>query len=94
MTTPRRTPGAYNGQPRNGQPRLRGQARADLAAQLAVRYDGGESILALAASTGRSYWLMRALLLEAGVSLRQWGGPRVARGRLARTETRTREDGR
>ena len=38
------------------------------------RYDAGESIRSLAASTGRSYGFVHRILTETGVSLRGRGG--------------------
>jgi hypothetical protein len=43
------------------------------------RYSSGESIRALAASTGRSYGFIHRILAESGVSLRSRGG--ATRGR-------------
>ncbi|MBR8741472.1 helix-turn-helix domain-containing protein [Nocardiopsis sp. MG754419] len=54
--------------------RVSGASRADLAAELKSRYDGGESIRSLAAATGRSYGFVHRLLGEAGVELRGRGG--------------------
>ncbi|CAL9328705.1 helix-turn-helix domain-containing protein [Nocardiopsis synnemataformans] len=56
-------------------PRLAGEDRSVLAAQLKSRYDAGESIRMLAAATGRSYGFVHRLLSEAGVELRGRGGP-------------------
>ncbi|ADH68213.1 MULTISPECIES: helix-turn-helix domain-containing protein [Nocardiopsis] len=56
-------------------PRLAGEDRSALAAQLKSRYDAGESIRMLAAATGRSYGFVHRLLSEAGVELRGRGGP-------------------
>lgn len=54
--------------------RVRGAERARLAAEMRGAYEGGESIRALAESTGRSYGWVRAMLLEAGTRLRGRGG--------------------
>ncbi|GAA3758458.1 hypothetical protein HDA32_001936 [Spinactinospora alkalitolerans] len=54
--------------------RVTGTERSQLATELKKRYDGGESIRSLAASTGRSYGFVHRLLTEAGVSLRGRGG--------------------
>jgi hypothetical protein len=45
-----------------------------LAADLKSRYDAGESIRSLAASTGRSYGFVHRMLSETGVKLRGRGG--------------------
>jgi hypothetical protein len=50
--------------------RVTGQDRDKLAADLKDRYDSGESIRALAVSTGRSYGFIHRLLKETGVTLR------------------------
>src|SRR3979409_2170538 len=47
-----------------------------LAKDLVKRYTSGESIRALASSTGRSYGFVHRVLTEAGVQLRQRGGAR------------------
>ncbi|MFC7327299.1 MULTISPECIES: helix-turn-helix domain-containing protein [Nocardiopsidaceae] len=54
--------------------RVTGTERSQLATELKKRYDDGESIRSLAASTGRSYGFVHRLLTEAGVSLRGRGG--------------------
>jgi hypothetical protein len=54
--------------------RVTGADRAKLAADLRKRYDSGESIRALAATTGRSYGFVHRILTENGVSLRGRGG--------------------
>lgn len=54
--------------------RVTGADRDRLAADLQKRYSGGESIRALAASTGRSYGFVHRLLAESGVTLRGRGG--------------------
>ena len=59
--------------------RVTGADRTKLAADLKKRYDSGESIRALAATTGRSYGFVHRILTENGVSLRGRGG--VTRGR-------------
>jgi Helix-turn-helix domain len=59
--------------------RVTGADRAKLAADLKKRYDSGESIRALAATTGRSYGFVHRILTENGVSLRGRGG--ATRGR-------------
>lgn len=61
--------------------RVTGADRDRLAADLQKRYSGGESIRALAASTGRSYGFVHRLLAESGVTLRGRGG--AMRGRSA-----------
>ncbi|GAB3445370.1 helix-turn-helix domain-containing protein [Streptomonospora sediminis] len=54
--------------------RVTGTERSELASELKRRYDEGESIRSLAASTGRSYGFVHRLLTEAGVTLRGRGG--------------------
>ena len=56
--------------------RIVGAERQTLAKDLVKRYTGGESIRALAASTGRSYGFVHRVLTESGVQLRQRGGAR------------------
>lgn len=56
--------------------RISGASREQCAAQLAAGYLAGASIRALAASSGRSYGFVQALLGEAGVELRSRGGAR------------------
>ncbi|MGI5171276.1 helix-turn-helix domain-containing protein [Spirillospora sp. CA-253888] len=45
-------------------------SRDRLAAELARRYNEGESVRALAAASGRSYGFIHRLLIEYGVDLR------------------------
>jgi hypothetical protein len=59
--------------------RVTGADRTKLASDLQKRYSAGESIRALAASTGRSYGFIHRILAESGVSLRSRGG--ATRGR-------------
>jgi helix-turn-helix protein len=54
--------------------RVTGADRSKLATDLKKRYDGGESIRALANATGRSYGFIHRILTETGVSLRGRGG--------------------
>jgi len=54
--------------------RVTGVDRSKLATLLGERYDGGESIRSLAASTGRSYGFVHRILTETGVTLRGRGG--------------------
>lgn len=54
--------------------RVIGVDRTRLGTVLGKRYDSGESIRSLAASTGRSYGFVHRLLREAGVELRRRGG--------------------
>ena len=54
--------------------RVTGSDRTKLASDLKKRYDSGESIRALAATTGRSYGFVHRILTENGVSLRGRGG--------------------
>jgi hypothetical protein len=54
--------------------RVTGVDRSKLATSLGKRYDSGESIRSLAASTGRSYGFVHRILTETGVTLRGRGG--------------------
>jgi Helix-turn-helix domain len=54
--------------------RVTGVDRSKLATLLGKRYDSGESIRSLAASTGRSYGFVHRILSETGVTLRGRGG--------------------
>ncbi len=54
--------------------RVTGADRSKLASELEKRYSAGESIRALAASTGRSYGFIHRILDESGVKLRSRGG--------------------
>jgi hypothetical protein len=54
--------------------RVTGVDRSKLATVLGERYDNGESIRSLAASTGRSYGFVHRILTENGVTLRGRGG--------------------
>jgi Helix-turn-helix domain len=54
--------------------RVTGADRSKLATALGRRYDSGESIRSLAASTGRSYGFVHRILTETGVTLRGRGG--------------------
>lgn len=56
--------------------RVTGSDRDKLAADLRKKYQKGESIRALAASTGRSYGFVHRLLTESGQALRGRGGAR------------------
>nr|WP_221473612.1 helix-turn-helix domain-containing protein [Planomonospora venezuelensis] len=62
--------------------RVTGADREKLAADLKKRYSSGESIRALAASTGRSYGFIHRILSESGVTLRGRGG--ATRGKSKR----------
>lgn len=53
---------------------LRGTTRTELARRAADLYGQGCTIRSVAAQIGRSYGCTRALLLEAGVRLRERGG--------------------
>jgi hypothetical protein len=63
-------------------PRVTGTRRSKLAADLKRRYEEGESIRSLAASTGRSYGFVYRMLSETGVKLRGRFSPksRLQRG--------------
>lgn len=54
--------------------RVTGDDRATLSADLKKRYEGGESIRALAQLHNRSYGFVHRILSEAGVQLRGRGG--------------------
>ena len=54
--------------------RVTGVDRSKLATTLGKRYDSGESIRSLAASTGRSYGFVHRILTQMGVTLRGRGG--------------------
>ena len=62
--------------------RVSGAERAKLASSLRARYDRGDSIRALAASSGRSYGFVHRLLTEDGHALRRRGG--ATRGQAAK----------
>jgi Helix-turn-helix domain len=62
--------------------RVTGVDREKLAGDLKKRYAAGESIRALAASTGRSYGFIHRILSESGVTLRGRGG--ATRGKSKR----------
>ncbi len=54
--------------------RITGSERDKLAADLRKKYDSGQSIRALAESTGRSYGFVHRMLSESGTPLRGRGG--------------------
>ncbi len=54
--------------------RITGTARIKLASDLRKKYEKGQSIRALAESTGRSYGFVHRLLVDGGVELRGRGG--------------------
>lgn len=54
--------------------RLRGEDRRRLSAELADRYEHGQSLTPIANETGHSFGFVRTLLLEAEVDLRPRGG--------------------
>ena len=64
--------------------RVTGADRTKLAADLKKRYDSGESIRALAATTSRSYGFVHRILTENGVSLRGRGGATRGRAKAKR----------
>lgn len=55
--------------------RITGHARELIGIDFRRRYENGESIRTLAASTGRSYGFVHRVLSEAGVQRRGRGGP-------------------
>src|SRR5580658_6218123 len=66
--------------------RVTGVDRSKLATLLGKRYDSGESIRSLAASTGRSYGFVHRILTETGIRLRgRGGGTRVGSRRHLRS---------
>jgi Helix-turn-helix domain len=69
--------------------RVIGVDRSRLGTQLGKRYDSGESIRSLAASTGRSYGFVHRLLTETGVELRRRGG--ATKSRTGRSPSRGRK---
>jgi hypothetical protein len=54
--------------------RVTGKNRDKLAGDLRRRYEKGESIRSIAASTGRSYGFVHRILGESGAKLRGRGG--------------------
>ena len=54
--------------------RVTGTERDKLAIDLRKKYDGGQSIRSLAASSGRSYGFVHRILSESGTTLRGRGG--------------------
>ena len=54
--------------------RVTGAERDRLAADLRKKYDAGQSIRTLAASSGRSYGFVHRMLSESGATLRGRGG--------------------
>ena len=64
--------------------RVTGADRTKLASDLKKRYDAGESIRSLAASTGRSYGFVHRILSETGVPLRGRGGATRGKGKARR----------
>lgn len=60
--------------------RITGGERDKLAGDLKRKYDSGQSIRALAESTGRSYGFIHRILSESGVTLRGRGGATRGKG--------------
>ncbi len=60
--------------------RVTGSERERLATDLRSRYESGQSIRALAESTGRSYGFVHRILSESGTPLRGRGGATRRRG--------------
>lgn len=54
--------------------RITGQQRDDLAVDFGKRYEEGQSVRELAASSGRSYGFVHRLLTESGHVMRGRGG--------------------
>ena len=54
--------------------RVTGSHRDKMAVHVKSKYDGGESIRAIAAEEGRSYGFVHSLLGEAGAVFRRRGG--------------------
>ncbi|MEZ0114197.1 putative transcriptional regulator [Catenulispora sp. EB89] len=63
--------------------RVTGDARSQLATDLKTKYEAGESIRALAQSTGRSYGFVHRMLSESGVTLRGRGGATRGKAKTA-----------
>jgi hypothetical protein len=63
--------------------RVTGDARSQLAIDLKAKYEAGESIRALAQSTGRSYGFVHRMLSESGVTLRGRGGATRGKAKTA-----------
>ncbi len=63
---------------RDGNGRILGEARVQLAAELRAAYEQGAGIRALAETTGRSYGFVRDALNAAGATLRPRGRPQHA----------------
>jgi predicted transcriptional regulator len=63
--------------------RVTGDARSQLAIDLKTKYEAGESIRALAQSTGRSYGFVHRMLSESGVTLRGRGGATRGKAKAA-----------
>lgn len=59
--------------------RVVGMLRDEVTEEFVRRYEAGEAIRQIAASSGRSYGFVQGLLKDAGVSLRARGGARVRR---------------
>ncbi len=57
--------------------RITGGEREKCRHDYAKRYGAGSSIRRIAEDTGRSYGFVHRILVEAGVTLRRRGGPRV-----------------
>ncbi|OBF11647.1 helix-turn-helix domain-containing protein [Mycobacterium sp. ACS4331] len=51
------------------------KARDQLLVELRSAYEGGASIRALVANTGRSYGSIHSMLRESGTTMRSRGGP-------------------
>jgi helix-turn-helix protein len=60
--------------------RIKGEARAELAAQMSREYVRGASIRELAATHDRTYGSVHLLLVESDTALRRRGGRRGRRG--------------
>lgn len=55
--------------------RVVGERRTSLAAELAKRYEAGESVRSIADDIGRSYGFVHGLLVQEKVPMRRRGGP-------------------
>ncbi len=64
----------WHSRPPDAVVRVTGDDRSTLAADLKKRYEKGESIRLLAASSGRSYGFVHRILSESGTTLRGRGG--------------------
>jgi hypothetical protein len=67
--------------------RIVGAERQTLTKDLVQRYTAGESLRALATSTGRSYGFIHRIITESGTQLRQHGGAHHRKAQHAGSRT-------